>query len=108
MTNILENLNGVAAIGVGIGLMTVVGQCIGAGRDDEAVYYIKKFTGIGEVVIMISWRARLCSRPNGNRPWRHGTGKRSDVSVYAHCHHDRKAARVDILLYSGLWHARCR
>ena len=26
MTNILENLNGVAAIGVGIGLMTVVGQ----------------------------------------------------------------------------------
>ena len=32
MTNILENLNGVAAIGVGIGLMTVVGQCIGAGR----------------------------------------------------------------------------
>lgn len=54
MTNILENLNGVAAIGVGIGLMTVVGQCIGAGRDDEAVYYIKKFTGIGEVVIMIS------------------------------------------------------
>lgn len=32
MTNILENLNGVAAIGVGIGLMTVVGQCLGAGR----------------------------------------------------------------------------
>ena len=54
MTNILENLNGVAAIGVGIGLMTVVGQCIGAGRDDEAVYYIKKFTGIGEIVIIIS------------------------------------------------------
>ena len=32
MTNILENLNGIAAIGVGIGLMTVVGQCLGAGR----------------------------------------------------------------------------
>ena len=29
MTNILENLNGVAAIGIGIGLMTVVGQCLG-------------------------------------------------------------------------------
>lgn len=54
MTNILEGLNGIAAIGVGIALMTVVGQCIGAGRDDEAVYYIKKFTGIGEVVILIS------------------------------------------------------
>lgn len=41
MTNILENLNGIAAIGIGIGLMTVVGQCLGAGRKDEAVYYIK-------------------------------------------------------------------
>lgn len=41
MTNILENLNGIAAIGVGIGLMTVVGQCLGAGRKDEAIYYIK-------------------------------------------------------------------
>ena len=36
VTNILENLNGVAAQGVGIGLMTIVGQCIGAGRKDEA------------------------------------------------------------------------
>ena len=41
MTNILENLNGIAAIGVGVGLMTIVGQCLGAGRQDEAVYYIK-------------------------------------------------------------------
>ena len=40
MTNILENLNGIAAIGIGIGLMTVVGQCLGAGRKDEAIYYI--------------------------------------------------------------------
>ena len=57
MTNIMENLNGIAAIGVGIGLMTVVGQSIGAGRNDEAVYYIKKFTGIGEIVIIISCAA---------------------------------------------------
>ena len=41
MTNILENLNGIAAIGVGVGLMTIVGQCLGAGRKDEAVYYLK-------------------------------------------------------------------
>ena len=34
MTSILENLNGIAAIGVGVGLMTIVGQCIGAGRKD--------------------------------------------------------------------------
>ena len=54
MTNILENLNGIAGIGIGIGLMTIVGQCLGAGREDEAVYYIKKLTLIGEVVIIAS------------------------------------------------------
>ena len=54
MTNILENLNGVAAIGVGIGLMTVVGQCLGAGRKDEAVYYIKKLSVLAEIVIIAS------------------------------------------------------
>lgn len=52
MTNILENLNGIAGIGVGIGLMTVVGQCLGAGRKDEAVYYIKKLSILAEVLIV--------------------------------------------------------
>ena len=28
MTNILENLNGIAAIGVGVGLMTIVGSVL--------------------------------------------------------------------------------
>lgn len=64
MTNILENVNGVAAIGVGLGLMTVVGQCIGAGRDDEAIYYVKKLTMIGEVVLLISCLTVFaCSKP---------------------------------------------
>ena len=54
MTNILENLNGIAAIGVGVGLMTIVGQCLGAGRKDEAVSYIKKLCVIAEVIIIIS------------------------------------------------------
>ncbi len=53
MTTILENMNGVATIGIGIGLMTVVGQCIGAGEKDQAVYYIKKLTAIAELVILI-------------------------------------------------------
>lgn len=35
MTNIMENFNGIAGIGIGIGMMTVVGQCLGAGRPDE-------------------------------------------------------------------------
>ena len=54
MTNILENLNGIAAIGVGGGLMTIVGQCLGAGRKDEAVYYIKKLCVIAEIVVLTS------------------------------------------------------
>ena len=54
MTNILENLNGIAGIGVGVGLMTIVGQCMGANRKDEAVYYIKKLSVIAEVTIFVS------------------------------------------------------
>lgn len=33
-------------------MMTVVGQCLGAGRQDEAIYYIKKLSVIAEVVII--------------------------------------------------------
>lgn len=54
MTNILENLSGIGAIGIGIGLMTVVGQCMGAGLKEEASYYIKKLTGISEIVVLVS------------------------------------------------------
>ena len=56
MTNILESLNGIAAIGIGIGLMTVVGQCLGAGRKDEAIYYIKKLSLLAEAAIIVSTR----------------------------------------------------
>lgn len=54
MTNILENVNGVFGIGVGIGLMTVVGQCIGAGKKEEAKYYICKLVAIAELGIIAS------------------------------------------------------
>lgn len=54
MTNIMENLNGVAAAGIGIGLMTVVGQCIGAGEKEEAVYYVRKFTFMGEICMILN------------------------------------------------------
>ncbi|MDY5112727.1 MAG: MATE family efflux transporter, partial [Bilifractor sp.] len=54
MMIILENLNGIGGIGIGIGLMTVVGQCIGAGRVEEAKYYIVKISMIAEVVVLVS------------------------------------------------------
>ena len=52
MTVIFENVNGIAAIAVGIGLMTVAGQAFGAGRKEEAVYYIKKISIAAEVVLI--------------------------------------------------------
>jgi putative MATE family efflux protein len=54
MANNFENVNGVAGVGVGIGLMTVIGQCLGAGRKDEAVYYTKKMIGWGYIAILTS------------------------------------------------------
>ena len=54
MTNILEGLNGIFGIGVGMCLMTVVGQCMGAVRKEEARYYIIKLCLIAEVGITIS------------------------------------------------------
>lgn len=54
MTNILENVNGIFGNSVGIGLMTVVGQCIGASRKEEAKYYIVKLMGIAGIGTLIS------------------------------------------------------
>ncbi len=54
MTNIMETQNGVIAAGIGIGLMTVVGQCMGAGRRDEAAYYVRRLTLLAEIGIIIN------------------------------------------------------
>lgn len=54
MTIVLESLNGIGAIGIGIGLMTIVGRCIGAGEKEQAVYYIKKLTILSEIVLASS------------------------------------------------------
>ena len=54
MTIIFEQVNGMAGIGIGIGLMTLVGQCIGAGRKDQASYYIVKTTLWAWAVTIVS------------------------------------------------------
>ncbi len=81
MTNILENLNGIAGIGVGIGMMTVVGQCLGAGRKDEAIYYIKKLSKIAEIIVVSTCLiVFLLARPV---TWLGGMEKASaDMCVY--------------------------
>ncbi len=54
MTNIFENVNGIFGNSVGIGLMTVVGQCIGANRKEEAKYYIVKLMCIAGIGTLLS------------------------------------------------------
>ena len=54
MTAVLEGFSSMAGIGIGLGMVTVVGQCIGAGRRDEAKRYILKLTWFGEVSIITS------------------------------------------------------
>ncbi len=53
LTVIFEGLNGVAGVGVGLGLMTVVGQTLGAGRKEEAKYYIVKLTELSYLVVLV-------------------------------------------------------
>lgn len=54
MATILENLNGIGAMGIGIGLMTLVGQAMGAGRREEAKYYIVQMTKLSYIVVFVS------------------------------------------------------
>lgn len=54
MTAVLEGFSSMAGMGIGLGMVTVVGQCIGAGRKDEAKRYILKLTWYGEASIIIS------------------------------------------------------
>lgn len=54
MTDILELVNGIFSNSVGIGLMTVAGQCIGARRTEEAKYYVVKLMGIAWIGVLAS------------------------------------------------------
>ena len=54
MANVLESLNSHAQVGIGLGLMTIVGQCMGAGRVDEAGRYIKRLTGYSYAATFIA------------------------------------------------------
>ena len=54
MTDIFELVNGIFSNSVGIGLMTVVGQCIGAHRIEEAKYYVVKLMGVAQIGVLVS------------------------------------------------------
>ena len=54
MTATLELLSGQAQIGIGLGMMTIVGQCMGAGRRDEARRYILRLAAYSEVCSIVA------------------------------------------------------
>jgi putative MATE family efflux protein len=54
MTVMLEALTGMVGMGIGIGMMTVVGQSIGAGRIEEAKYYICKLSVLAEIGVTLT------------------------------------------------------
>lgn len=54
MTAMLEQLSSFASIGIGLGMMTIVGQCLGAGRFEEAKRYVIRLTVYGEIGIVVS------------------------------------------------------
>ena len=54
MTSTLEMMTSNASIGVGLAMVTIVGQCVGAWKLDEAKHYIKRLTWYGEAGIIVS------------------------------------------------------
>lgn len=51
MTQTLDIVQSMPSIAIGLGLLTVVGQCMGAGRVEEAKTYIKRFCLLAELAM---------------------------------------------------------
>ena len=61
---VLEFLSSMPSMAIGIGLMTVAGQCIGAGRLDEAKYNIRKLTLWSAAVLFVqNWIIFALTKP---------------------------------------------
>lgn len=53
MAAVMEGFISNAPIGIGLGMMTVVGQCMGAGRREEAKKHIIHLTAFAEVMLIV-------------------------------------------------------
>lgn len=64
MVVVLELFTSMPSQAIGLGLVTVAGQCIGAGRLDEARFYTKKLTVWSAVILLIcNWLIFFITRP---------------------------------------------
>ena len=86
-----------------IGLMTVVGETLGAGRKEEAVYYIKKISIAAEVVLIATCLFDVWAYLSDHIFWRHGTRECKTLYIHGNMYHDRKTDRVDHGIYSTIW-----
>ncbi len=60
----LELVSSMPSMGISIGIITVAGTCIGAGRLDEAKYFIKKFTlWSGILLLFTTWLIFALTKP---------------------------------------------
>ncbi len=63
MVVVLELFTSMPSQAIGLGLVTVAGQCIGAGRLNEAKYYTKKLTAWSAVILFIcNWLIFFATR----------------------------------------------
>jgi len=108
MTNMLEMLNGTAVIGVGIGLMTVVGQSLGAGRRDEAVLLHEEADDFRRSLFDRMLRYCVCVYETNYSDWGNGAGKCQKVPGHDVLDYHCEANRLDAGIYSGLRHEGCR
>ena len=64
MIAVLELFTSMPSMGIGLGLVTVVGQCMGAGKLEEAKHYIKKLTLWSFVTLFVfNWLIFALTRP---------------------------------------------
>lgn len=53
---VLEAFSSMPSMAIGLGLVTVAGQCIGAGELEQAKYYIKRLTALSAVTLLgVNW-----------------------------------------------------
>lgn len=61
---VLEFLSSMPSMGIGIGLVTIAGQCVGAGELDQAKYYTKKLTAWSFLVLFVcNWLIYFVTAP---------------------------------------------
>lgn len=63
MTQTLDMVQSMPGMAIGIGLLTVVGQCMGAGRVEEARSYTKRFCLLAEAVMVVMSAVVIAATP---------------------------------------------